>query len=156
MVVREARKGIWVAPLSVKDLDEVYSVRVQLEGLAAMNAARSTDANLQGQLKAVLDDMRRAADGNNREGFFLADVRGSQIIHQMSGNATLTRLLVSLDKQAWRYRYRAYLNDPQAVLLSMEESALIIDAIITGNEAAKMRTEELILKLWHLIREDLE
>ena len=32
LVVREARKGIWVAPLSLKDFDEVYVCRIELEG----------------------------------------------------------------------------------------------------------------------------
>ncbi len=39
LVVRAARKGVSVAPMSRRDLDEVYACRVGLEGVAAAEAA---------------------------------------------------------------------------------------------------------------------
>jgi DNA-binding GntR family transcriptional regulator len=44
LVNRAARQGIWVAPMSLRDFDEVYTCRIPLEGIAAAQAARSIDA----------------------------------------------------------------------------------------------------------------
>ena len=38
LVHRAARRGIWVAPLSLRDFDEIYACRIPLEGLAAAGA----------------------------------------------------------------------------------------------------------------------
>src|SRR5256885_16426996 len=54
LVLRAARRGIWVAPLSVKDFDEVYSCRIALEGIAAEQAAGSSDKTAKGELKPLL------------------------------------------------------------------------------------------------------
>ena len=41
LVVRESRKGVWVSPIDLRDLDEVYICRLTLESLAAEVAATS-------------------------------------------------------------------------------------------------------------------
>ena len=41
LVTREARRGIWVSPMSQKDFDEIYMCRIPLEGLVAQQAAEA-------------------------------------------------------------------------------------------------------------------
>ena len=43
LVIRAARKGVRVTPMSRRDLDEVYACRSGLEGVAAAQAARHLD-----------------------------------------------------------------------------------------------------------------
>ena len=145
LVLKEPRRGIWVAPMTLSDFDEVYACRIPLEALAAAEAARSTDEALKGELPAILRTMRAAHLDGDVQGFFDADVRGSVIIYRLCGNATLCRLLARLEKQALRYRYLAYARETDIVRLSVEGTATIYDAILASDAArAKAETEGLI------------
>jgi DNA-binding GntR family transcriptional regulator len=153
-LVRKApRRGIWVAPLSVQDLDEVYSCRIALEGVAAEQAARSSDAALKGELPKVLAAMQGAHRAENVESFFLHDVQGSKVIYALAGNATLNRLISGLNKQALRYRYFAYARQAKTVRLSVQGTARIFAAIAAGRaKQAKSLTETLIGQIWDDMR----
>ena len=153
LVVRAARRGIWVAPLSVRDLDEIYSCRISLEALAAEQAARSTNTPLKQQLLQLLPAMRSAAEKGDVEEFFARDVDGSALIYQLADNATLNRLLRGLNKQALRYRYFAYSRQASTMSLSMKGTDDILNAIATAQaEKAHALTEELIRSLWREMR----
>jgi DNA-binding GntR family transcriptional regulator len=153
LVVRAARRGIWVAPLSLGDLDEIYSCRISLEGLAAEQAANSPNAQIKERLLQLLPVMRSAAEKGDVEEFFARDVDGSNLIYRLADNATLNRLLTGLNKQALRYRYFAYSRQKSTVSLSMKGTDEILRTIAAG-EAGKARalTEELIGSIWRAMR----
>jgi len=153
LVLKAARRGIWVAPLSVEDLDEVYSCLVALEAVAAEQAALSSDAALKQKLPEILAAMRQAHRKGDVENFFLHDVSGSKVIYALAGNATLNRLISGLNKQALRYRFFAYARKPATVRLSLEGTEQIFAAIAEGRaKRANSLTETLIGQLWTDIR----
>lgn len=156
LVIREARRGIWVAPMSQKDFDEVYTARNPLEGLVARQAAESdNDA-----LKRELRDVQRALEETQASGdvrrFFTADVRGSFLIYDLADNRTLRRLLQGLEKQALRYRFHAYEQNPDMIKLSLDDTTRIFDAILAGDGAtAQAVTENLIREIWQSMRDEV-
>lgn len=153
LVLREARRGIWVTPMSLRDFDEVYSCRVALEAIAAEQAARSSDAALKSELANVLEAMRAAWAAGDARLFFSHDVRGSKLIYQMADNVTLRRLLKGLEKQALRYRYHLYRRNPGVVDLSLDDTARVFQAITDGDAAAAYQLEhDLIKKIWRETR----
>ena len=153
LVVRAARRGIWVAPLSLRDLDEIYSCRISLEGLAAEQAANSQNMQVKERLLKLLPAMRTAAERGDVEEFFARDVDGSALIYELANNATLNRLLRGLNKQALRYRYLAYSRRAATVNLSMKGTDRILRAIASGqSERARTLTETLIDSIWREMR----
>ena len=60
LVIRAARRGVSVTPMSRRDLDEVYACRVGLEGLAAAEAAKHINAEGKKQIKAIVAGMKEA------------------------------------------------------------------------------------------------
>lgn len=153
LVVRAARRGIWVAPLSLRDLDEIYACRVSLEGLAAEQASKSPNMQLKERLLQLLPAMRNAAEKGDVEAFFARDVDGSALIYQLADNTTLNRLLRGLNKQALRYRYFAYSRQTSTVSLSMKGTDEILHAIASGlPERARSLTEDLISSIWREMR----
>ena len=153
LVVKAPRRGIWVAPMTLKDFDEVYSCRIPLEALAAAEAAASADTALKDELPAILAAMRAAHADGDVQRFFEADVRGSVVIYRLTDNTTLRRLLAGLEKQALRYRYLVYARESGAVRLSVEGTATIYDAIRSGDSGrAKAETEALIGAIWRDMR----
>lgn len=154
LVRRSARRGIWVAPLSLADFDEVYSCRVALEGVAAEGAAKSPDAAASREhFNRLLRRLRAAQFAGDSTALFEADVEGSDLIYSLAANLTLRRLLGTLEKQALRYRYFAYAQSPKIVQLSVETTAQIYDLICQGEaEPARELTEGLIRDIWRAIR----
>ncbi len=156
LVIREARRGIWVAPMSVRDFDEVYTCRIALEGLVARQAAASKDVEKKKLFRGLLVELKEAQARNDARQFFVVDVRGSFLVYDLADNRTLTRLLQGLEKQALRYRFHAYERDPSVIQLSLDDTARIYDAIASGDEdAAQSLTENLIREIWRRMREDV-
>ncbi|KQY21127.1 GntR family transcriptional regulator [Rhizobium sp. Root482] len=156
LVIREARRGIWVAPLSQKDFDEVYTCRTPLEGLAARQAALSRDDVLKKELRAVQRELEEAQTNGDVRSFFTADVRGSLMIYKLADNRTLRRLLQSLEKQMLRYRFHAYEQNVDMIKLSLEDTTRIFDAILACNgDAAQSLTENLIHQIWQNMRDEV-
>ncbi|CAM5761481.1 HTH-type transcriptional repressor RspR [Labrys miyagiensis] len=156
LVIREARRGIWVAPMSQRDFDEVYTCRIALEGLVARQAAESTDIERKKEFRGLLVELKEAQARNDARQFFIVDVRGSFLTYDLAGNRTLTRLLQGLEKQALRYRFHAYEQDPKILKLSLDDTARIYDAITAGDgEAAQSMTENLIREIWQSMRDEV-
>ncbi|MCB8882080.1 GntR family transcriptional regulator [Acidisoma cellulosilytica] len=154
LVRRSARKGIWVSPLSLRDFDEVYQIRVGLEALAAEGAAQS-DAAAAAKLAlvSILDRLKTAEDQSDIPALFRADVEASDLIYKLSGNATLQRLLLSLEKQALRYRFFTYSESTKAVKMSLGGSRKIFACIYGGKaKEAHDLTAALIGDIWLTMR----
>jgi DNA-binding GntR family transcriptional regulator len=154
LVRRSARRGFWVAPVSLTDFDEIYSCRIALEAIAAASAAGSEKAaEARPQFDALLVRLRSAQSCGDARGFFDADVEGSELIYRLAANATLRRLLASLEKQALRYRFFAYAQSPEVIRLSVDGTATIYDRICAGDaEGARRLTAELIDGIWRKMR----
>ena len=153
LVLRAARRGIWVSPLSLRDFDEIYACRIELEGLAAAQAAQSLQTEKKLQLAGVLREMRDAQQRGDAQEFFLVDVRGSFMIYDLADNATLARLLGSLEKQALRYRFYAYERNPLLIQASLDGTSRIFDAIVAGDaDEARRQTQDLIREIWQVMR----
>jgi DNA-binding GntR family transcriptional regulator len=73
LVVIEPHRGAYVAKLSIEDVEELYAVRVALEGLMTRVATeRLTDDDLAG-LDTCFQAMQRTERADDRPGFIAAD-----------------------------------------------------------------------------------
>lgn len=152
LVVLSARRGIRVTPVSRRDLAEVQGCRIELEGLAAFQAAgHAGTADLAG-LRTIVEEMAVAlAAGDVRE-YFSRNVAFTTRIHLASGNVTLMRLLNGIGKQALRYRYIAYQKVPDLMRVSLPGNRRIL-AAIRAHEADRAReiTANLMRNSWAAI-----
>ncbi len=157
LAVRETRKGAWVSPIGLKDLDEIYACRLGLEGLAAEEAAKNgAEAGL-AMLRGELDALVAASEADDVRLYFQRNVAVTDRIHLLSGNATLRRLLGAIAKPAARYRYLVYQRSPQMIGISVEGNRAIVEAITRHNaRSARALTEDLLLQSWRVIRQELE
>ena len=153
LLIRTQRKGVCVTPVSQTDLDEVQTCRIELEGLAAAEAARhATEADLT-QLREVLGSLDRSLKRNDIRGYFSNNVAFTTRIHHASANRTLIRLLNGIGKQALRYRYIAYAQVPELMRVSLPGNRKILAAIQAHDSvAARKLTEQLIRGSWKTIR----
>jgi len=145
LVVRVARKGVSVTPMSRRDLDEVYACRVGLEGVAAAEAARHLDTRTRKAIEGNLSRMNKAFKEKDVQTFFKFNVAFTRAIHAASQNQTLVRVVAGIEKQAMRYRYLAHLQSYEMLSMSLEGHTGVADAVLAGDvNVARRRAEQLM------------
>ena len=156
LLVREGRR-VAVAPVSVQDLDEVYSCRVVLDGLAVEQAAGNASMAQLEEMQALLGRMTVAAQQARPDIYFEANRTLWSLYRAAACNATLAKLLEGIGKRALRYRSVAYANDPDLLTISVAANTVIIQAMKSGAAAeARAASEQLIRRGWRVIRQYLE
>jgi DNA-binding GntR family transcriptional regulator len=107
LAIRESRRGVWVSPIGVEDMEEVYTCRIVLEGLATELAAQNHSDEDIASIKSAFEEMTATRQGGDLRDFFRANLALSEKIHTAANNKTLKRLLANIGKQSLRYRYLA-------------------------------------------------
>ena len=149
LVVRAARKGVSVTPMSRRDLDEVYACRVGLEGLAAAEAARHLDKEARKTIEMNLAGMNKAFKAKDVATFFKYNVAFTRAIHAASQNQTLVRVVAGIEKQALRYRYLAHLQSHEMLSMSLEGHSGVADAVLAGEAGVARRRAEHLMRRAH-------
>ena len=153
LVVRRPRFGVRVAPMSIRELDQIFACRVPMEALSARDLAenRPTDGSVEA-LHGVLDRMEQLSGGNPEETFF-ANAQYSAAFNRLVPNRVLARLIDQLSKQALRYRHLTYMERPQMIPFSLETNRRVVNAVLAGQaDEADELTRKLVLTSWDTIR----
>lgn len=87
-LVEGARQGVVVTGIAATDINELYSLRGALEGLA-LNRLMQTSGVQLGALEAAVTRMQYAADAGDLENFGLADIEFHNTICVLSGHRRL-------------------------------------------------------------------
>ena len=154
LVVRESRRGVWVSPIGLDDLDEVYSCRLVLEGLAAELAAEKHSDDDIAYIRAAVENLAAIHATGDLRAFFRGNIQLSDRVHSAARNRTLKRLLGNIGKQSHRYRYLAYSHMPQMMAASVEGHREIVAAMEKRNKRhARILMEDMIQRSWSVIRE---
>lgn len=151
LIVRSTRRGVRVTPMSRRDLDEVYTCRAALEGLAAAGAARSADREVDGELSRLIEALAVAIASRDATEFFGHSVAFTSAIHRHSGNGTLTRMLDGIDKQARRYRYLAHTWTHEMLEVSLQNYREVAEAISLRNGPMAQRRATRMIRRAHAV-----
>jgi DNA-binding GntR family transcriptional regulator len=152
LIVRHARRGVRVTPMTEADLDEIYFCRIPLETLAASCAARNRQEPDLAFLNARLDAMTVALKAGDGGAFFGDNVAFINRIHQITGNRMLFSLLSIVEKHAMRYRYFAHTHSRTMLHNSAEGLQGLYESIRDRKAAqAKQRMLALMRKAHQLI-----
>lgn len=139
LVVRLARRGVRVTPMTEEDLEAIYYCRIPLEGMAAARAATNASADDVAFLGQRLADMTRALKAKDPKTFFDNNVAFINRIHSSTGNPVLARILNIIEKQALRYRYFAHVRTPRMLANSHRGLNEIFAAVSAGESARAKR-----------------
>lgn len=130
-----ARRGTFIADLTVRDIVEIYEVRIQLEALAARVAAERMEP---AEAKELLVDMNRAkklAADARLDGAREHDVHLHKRVIASTSNGRLAQILSTLDDQVHKIRHQA-LGHPARLQASFAEHGAVLGAIIDRDPAA--------------------
>lgn len=103
LVVTQPRRGFFVAPLRVEDIEEIQVMRVSIEGLAArLGAPKVDDAGLK-RMRELLTQLKRAVGKQDIDAYILLGAEFEQVCYDAVGWPRLSRLVDGMRRSAERY-----------------------------------------------------
>ncbi|GLY90510.1 GntR family transcriptional regulator [Actinoallomurus iriomotensis] len=127
------RRGAAVARLSPDEAEELFDVRVALEGLSARLSARKATPETADRLRAVLDSARLAVDEGRLGDVADLNTAFHAAVADLAGNAYLSLVVGPMLRRAqWLFQQTAKHRAPH----SWTEHLSLYEAIAAGDERA--------------------
>lgn len=151
-LIKETAKGSLVVGITERDLDDIFIVREQLEGLAASFAASNFNDEEIEKLKSVLELQEFYLQKHDAEQIKIMDNRFHQTLYSLSGSVVFYNILVSLHKKVQKYR-KASIQSKSRANESVAEHRKIFDAIVSRDSklAEKYASEHVKNAYKHII-----
>jgi len=133
------QRGMFVADISITDLQKIFEVRMLLEGFCARLAAQRVTEEQIAQMEAILQELERVQDGDS--GALMAiDERFHELLYQAADNEFLAEALDRLYAPSLRL-WHLVLDRLSDVRGAIEQHRGVAEALKARDEA---RAEALI------------
>lgn len=132
LVVHVPRKGVEIAKPSREVVEQVYQMRIVLEGLAAKLTSQRIDDEGLAALERSLNGSRRGYESGDDDALVLNNADFHTLIARHSGNAQLFSMAQMLQAQVCVLR-QIFLTIPHRPEEMVYEHGLIYDAIANRN-----------------------
>lgn len=129
LVQSETNRRVRVSPLSVADLEEVYTMRVLLEGYAISPTVTTYGADDVTALTEAYDEMTEHAHSEDYDAWSGPHRRFHQLLIASAGNRMMTTT-TQLSAHAERYRYAYTTQVPTGWANGLREHKEIFDAAV--------------------------
>jgi DNA-binding GntR family transcriptional regulator len=144
LVTLEANRGASVRKLSREEVQDLFSIRERLEGLAAASAARrvagaTAPAGALNKLEKLTARMGRVAERGDAVLYGRLNREWHGALLALACNAELLRLVSQLSLPIFQQQFRGFL-DPQSQRQSQAQHEVILQAIVAGDPAAADRS----------------
>jgi len=121
------RKGPVVAPLSERDIEEFYAIKIILEGFAAKMAAEKLTEKDIDRLESINERLKKIAADGDVKSFFRVHNEFHELFIKAAGNDKLYEMINQLVMKFQRLRL-ASLSQPGRMEISVEEHCNMIEA----------------------------
>ena len=133
LVLSAPRRGMFVADISITDLQKIFEVRMVLEGFCAQLAAQRVTAAQLHQMQAVMAELEQIPSGDNRA-LMDIDERFHELVYQAADNEFLASTLARLHALSHRI-WHLTLDRIGDVRGAMEQHVAITSALQDGDGA---------------------
>ncbi len=134
----DGRGGLTVAGLSDADIDDIYRIRMRIEGLASRYMAERGSAEEKEELAEAVALQEFYAARADAMKLRELDTRFHEVVYRASGSRVLIGTLSGFHKQIYLCRERAFLS-PERTAVSVGEHKEILGAILAGDGDAAER-----------------
>ncbi len=143
-LVMVTRQGLVVQGLTLRDAEELYQIRQQLEALAARLAARNFKPEYLPRLEEFLSCTVKAIAANDSALVSAEGIKFHEALAEIAGNDHLKRMLASITEEIHRFR-ALYLNIPARSQSALEEHRQILVAVAARDpdRAAELMVEHI-------------
>lgn len=129
LIETRKNRGVYVRTLSHEAADQIYEVRIVLEGLIGRKLAETITTDGLKQLAGILEEMASAAEDADVNPYTSLNLTYHDTLARQTGNHKLHETYSRLVAQLTLFRRRAYLHDKTSMALSLREHRAIYDAI---------------------------
>ena len=127
-LIEETGKGAVIVGITDRDLDDIYEIRLRVEGLAtAMCADTITDEQLK-RLEETVALQEYYTGRRDSDSIRNLDSEFHRLIYSYCGSRVLSDLLSDLHRKVQRFR-RASVKNPDRARAAVKEHAEILDAL---------------------------
>ncbi len=151
-IIEISGKGIVVLGVTEQDLEDIFAIRKQIEGMASYDTAiRITEEQL-AELRETLELQEFYVSKQDAEHIKAMDSKFHQLIYRFCGSTVLYDTLMPLHKKVQKYRKASVENNSRAQQSAKEHRA-IYEAIAAHNAelAAQYTTEHIINAANHIL-----
>jgi len=127
------RRGAQVTAIHRQEVEDIFTIRANLIGLAAKLAARNAAEKDILRLSQITQDMVEKAKRKNLRSYFRLNVKFHALLGQASGNNHLATILENLGKQTFRFRYLS-LSLPGRIQQTLKNHRRLIGVIRARKE----------------------
>lgn len=131
-LIEISSKGILIIGVTEKDLEDIFAVRLRIEGMASREAViHITDEQLD-ELRETLELQEFYVSKKNADNIRLMDSKFHQLIYRFSGSSVLYDTLMPLHNKTQKFRKKSVENESRAARSAAEHRA-IYEAIAAKN-----------------------
>jgi len=141
----EKRKGATVTKLSFEEIDEIYSIRIILEGHAAALTVKGLGPQEIDALKEFQKLFVEHAKGRKYAEWLATGIRFHSFFAENCGSRTLYKMIDDLRSRVHRYQYIVTTND-ESIARHTKEHQAIIDAALKKDPKLARKAMEAHLK----------
>ncbi len=131
-IIEVTGKGIVILGVTQKDLEDIFDLRLRIEGMASYAAAKRITAEELKELRETLELQEFYVPRKDADRIKGMDSKFHQLIYQFSGSAVYYDALIPLHKKVQKYRKASVENQSRAELSAKEHRA-IFEAIEKGD-----------------------
>lgn len=144
-LVHKPRRGMHVTRVSLKEIEDIYVIRANLESLATNLAVKRGDPGILAEMKRLHQEMIEAADKGDIATYHRLNLRFHEILTRASGNERLAELIDNFVKRTNRYRVVVF-TTPGKLKASIKNHEELIRSYENGDarEAEKLRREAIL------------
>jgi len=141
------RRGMFVAGITITDLQQIYEVRVELEGLCARLAVERITPEQRAAMRRLVAEMQ-VADPADKQHLITLDRRFHHLLAEAAGNRFLRSEFERFYNLSLRIWHLA-LNRVQSSDLDLSAHAEILSAIEAGDAERAMRRMQEHIRHFH-------
>ena len=152
LIIIIPQQGVFIAGIKSKEeIDEIFLVRRELEGLAAYQAAKNITREQAEKLELYSEQIKECIENNNLKRCVRLDISFHQIIKGASNNKWLEKFLDSLFEKVTRFRSKS-LGQKGRMKKALNEHKKLATAIANGeSELARDLAQKHIDRAWDSI-----
>lgn len=147
LVQRQANRGCTVTQLSVREIDQIYCVRAELEPLAAELAVANAANWEPDTLTSAMKRLAGAAENDDIEDWHQKDLEFHQTLWRLADNPFLEKALTQVSVPFFAFAELVFLRShPRDLVHQAEQHEAIVAAVLSGDRRRARREMKRVLQ----------
>ena len=152
-IIESTSRGILILGVTEQDLEDIFAIRMRIEGLSSYNATKRITKEELAELRETLELQEFYVNKQDPDRIKTMDSKFHQLIYRFCGSSVLYDTLMPLHKKVQKYRKVSVENNARAQQSAQEHRA-IFEAIEARNAelAEKYTTEHIANAANHILK----